>query len=163
MKRVLALLFIIVLTVSLSSCADSSQEAEVVPNQNEAVQADEAYLTPDTENETEEQSMAEHYTTNTKIEDVINDPVFGDYGRLIFPVDSGYYGGSTLGNLSLTWYNYIDPDKTVEICNYMRDHAENGQTFFMTFIQKRKRLPNRKRKIQDYFYLRAIRVQSSPL
>ena len=36
MKRVLALLFIMVLTVSLSSCADSLQDAEVVPNQNEA-------------------------------------------------------------------------------------------------------------------------------
>ena len=38
----------------------------------------EASLIPDTEKETEEQSMTEHYTTNTKIEDVINDPVFGD-------------------------------------------------------------------------------------
>ncbi len=90
----------------------------------------EASLISDTEKETEEQSMTEHYTTNTKIEDVINDPVFGDYGRLIFPVDSGYYGGSTLGNLSLTWYNYIDSDKTVEICNYMRNQAENGDTIF---------------------------------
>ena len=77
-----------------------------------------------------EQSMTEHYTTKTNIEDVINDPIFGDYGRLIFPVNSGYYGGRTLGNLSLTWYNYIDSDKTVEICNYMRDHAENGETIF---------------------------------
>ena len=144
MKRVLALLFIMVLTVSLSSCVNSSRDAEVVPDQNEAAQADAASVMADTENETEERSMAEYYTTNTKIEDVINDPVFrqsvqadrpvdgsvaGDNGRLIFPVDSGYYGGSTLGNLSLTWYNYIDPDKTVEICNYMRDHAENGETF----------------------------------
>ena len=130
MKRVLALLFMTVLAVSFSSCADSSQDVEVVPRLNEDVQTDEASLMPDTEKETEEQSMTEHYTTNTKIEDVINDPVFGDYGRLIFPVDSGYYGGSTLGNLSLIWYNYIDPDKTVEICNYMRDHAENGETIF---------------------------------
>lgn len=56
MKRVLALLFIMVLTVSLSSCADSLQDAEVVPDQNEAAQADEAYHMSDTENETEEQS-----------------------------------------------------------------------------------------------------------
>ena len=39
-------------------------------------------------------------------------------------------GGSTLENLSLAWYNYIDPDKTVEICNYMKSQAENGNTFF---------------------------------
>ena len=130
MKRVLALIFLMILAADLSSCAYPSQDAEVVPRQNEDVQTDEASLMPDTENETEEQSMTEHYTTDTNIEDVINDPIFGDYGRLIFPVNSGYYGGRTLGNLSLTWYNYIDSDKTVEICNYMRDHAENGETIF---------------------------------
>lgn len=70
------------------------------------------------------------YTVDTAISEVISDPVFGDYGRLIFPVNSGYYSGDTLGELQLTWYNNIDPDKTVEITNYMRDHAEAGDTIF---------------------------------
>lgn len=75
-------------------------------------------------------TTAVSYTLDTPITEVINDPVFGDYGRLIFPVNSGYYGGDTLGNLSLTWYNYIDPDKTVEICNYMKSHAAAGDVIF---------------------------------
>lgn len=70
------------------------------------------------------------YTTDTRIEDVMRDPVFGEYGRLIFPVDSGYYSGDTLGELRLTWYNNIDPNKTVEIVNYLRNHAEAGDTVF---------------------------------
>lgn len=70
------------------------------------------------------------YTVNTKISDVINDPAFAGYGRLIFPVDTGYFSGNTLGALRLTWYNYIDPDKTVEICNYLRSHALAGDTVF---------------------------------
>lgn len=70
------------------------------------------------------------YTVDTPIRDVISDPVFGDYGRLIFPVDEGYWSGNTLGQLRLTWYNYIDPDKTVEICNYMKDHAAEGDVIF---------------------------------
>ena len=70
------------------------------------------------------------YTENTLIADVTGDPVFGEYGRLIFPVNSGYMNGDTLGNLRLTWYSNIDPDKTVEICNYMRDHAEADDTIF---------------------------------
>lgn len=70
------------------------------------------------------------YTLSTTIADVINEPVFGDYGRLIFPVDDWYYSGNTLGELQLTWYNNIDQDKTVEIANYMRDHATNGDTIF---------------------------------
>ena len=63
------------------------------------------------------------YTVDSYISDVIADPVFGDYGRLIFPVDTWYYSGNTLGELRLTWYNNIDPDETVEIVNYMKDHA----------------------------------------
>ncbi len=72
----------------------------------------------------------EPFTVDTTIEEVVNEPVFGDYGRLIFPVDSGYYSGDTLGDLRLTWYNNIDPEKTVEIVNYLKEHAEAGDTVF---------------------------------
>ena len=78
----------------------------------------------------QEQNMEEIYTADTKISEVIADSVFRDFGRLIFPVNSGYYSGDTLGSLSLTWYNNIDPDKTVEIVNYLRDHAAAGDTVF---------------------------------
>lgn len=70
------------------------------------------------------------YTTQTPISQVIEDPVFGDYGRLIFPVDSGYYSGSTLGDLRLTWYSNIDPNKTVEIVNYLKQSVQSGRTVF---------------------------------
>ena len=78
----------------------------------------------------EDIEIEEYYSKETSIADVANDPELGDYGRLIFPVNSGYMSGSTLGDLRLTWYNYIDPDKTVEICNYMKAHAENGDVIF---------------------------------
>lgn len=80
--------------------------------------------------ETQTQTSKEGYFIDTKITEVLSDPVFGNYGRLIFLVDSGYYSGSTLGDLKLTWYNNIDPDKTVEIANYMKSHAEAGDTIF---------------------------------
>ena len=72
---------------------------------------------------TNTETMTNYYTRQTRISDVMNDPAFGDYGRLIFPVNTGYWGGTTLEQLDLTWYNYIDPDKTVEVCNYLRNHA----------------------------------------
>jgi len=78
----------------------------------------------------ESQNNSERYTADTKIIDVINDSVFGNYGRLLFPVNNRYYSGDTLGELRLTWYNNIDPNKTVEIANYMKEHAENGDTIF---------------------------------
>lgn len=75
-------------------------------------------------------AASQQYTLDTRISDVINDPVFGNFGRLIFPVDSGYYSGETLNDLRLTWYNNIDPEKTVEIANYMRSHAAAGDVIF---------------------------------
>lgn len=70
------------------------------------------------------------YTAETRIEEAAADPVFGEYGRLIFPVNSSYMSGETLGELGLTWYRNIDPNATVEIANYFREHAENGNTIF---------------------------------
>lgn len=78
----------------------------------------------------EDNTINAAYTADTKITDVINDPVFEEYGRLIFPVDDGYYSGNTLGELQLTWYSNIDPEKTVEITNYMKEHVEAGDTIF---------------------------------
>lgn len=76
------------------------------------------------------QSIDETYTAKTKISDVMANPVFENYGRLIFPVNEGYYSGGTLGDLRLTWYSNIDPEKTVEIANYMKDHGLAGDTIF---------------------------------
>ena len=43
----------------------------------------------------------------------------------------GYLYGSTLGDLGLAWYNDIDPDMTVGICNYLHGQASSGQTVFL--------------------------------
>lgn len=72
----------------------------------------------------------DYYTGKTKISDVMTDPAFGDYGRLIFPADEGYYSGDTLEELRLTWYSHIDPDKTVEIANYFRNRVQNDCVIF---------------------------------
>ena len=93
------------------------------------------------------------YTKDTGISDVQNDPAFGDYGRLLFPVNSGYMSGDTLGSLRLTWYNNIDPDKTVEICNYMRDHAETGDTiFYDIYTEEEKKADSAKRDTGLFFF-----------
>jgi len=70
------------------------------------------------------------WNENTPIGEVIAYPGFGDWGRLIFPVDEGYYSGSTLKDLRLTWYSNIQPAKTVEIVNYLKEKADVGETVF---------------------------------
>lgn len=69
-------------------------------------------------------------TEQTKISDVINDPLFSDYGRLIFPANDSYYSGDTLGNLRLTWYTNIKPARTLEIVRYLRENAASGEKIF---------------------------------
>ena len=114
MKRMIGIYILGVLfTVILSACSNMSQ-SENITKQEMA----------------EGMNQNEAYTINTKISDVVSNPSFGDYGRLIFPADSGYYSGNTLGELRLTWYNNIDSNKTVEIVNYMKEHAVVGDMVF---------------------------------
>lgn len=97
---------------------------------------------------------ASAYTADTPISDVIQDPVFGDYGRLIFPVNSSYYRGDTLGELSLTWYSHIDPEKTVEIANYMREHAAAGETIFYDIYTEEEKAQDPAKEDTGLFFFR---------
>ena len=64
--------------------------------------------------------------------DVINDPAFEDYGRLIFPVDRSIDGGLELQDVGdiLIWYNNVNPERTVEIVNYMKNQVTSGEQIF---------------------------------
>lgn len=107
------------------------------------------------ENMTQETSMDnEAFTIDTRISDVADDPVFGDYGRLIFPVDDGYYSGDTLGSLHLTWYSNIDPDKTVEIANYMKKRAEAGDTIFFDIYSDEEKTADPAKEDTGLFFFR---------
>ncbi|MBQ7170462.1 MAG: alpha/beta hydrolase [Synergistaceae bacterium] len=67
---------------------------------------------------------------NTKIADVVSNPAFVDWGRLLFPVNKHYYSGSTLGDLRLTWYSNIKPSRTVDIVSYILSETESGRQVF---------------------------------
>lgn len=94
------------------------------------------------------------YTGDTKIADVISDTCFHDYGRLIFPVNSGYYSGNTLKNLRLTWYNGIDPDKTVEIANYLKKHAVDGETIFYDIYSEAEKAADPEKRNTGLFFFK---------
>lgn len=118
-KTILLLLTLLLMTVLCACAGRRASEESKETNGSETVQEEENAGT-----------SGKPYTADTEIEEVINDPVFGSYGRMIFPVDKRYYSGDTLGELSLTWYSHIDQDKTVEITNYMKTQVEAGDTIF---------------------------------
>lgn len=76
----------------------------------------------------QEREEQNNYTGETKVADVISDPFFEDYGRLIFPVDQPIDEELELQDVDeiLTWYNNVNPERTVEIVNYLKDQAESG-------------------------------------
>ncbi|MGI5887807.1 MAG: alpha/beta hydrolase-fold protein [Oscillospiraceae bacterium] len=93
------------------------------------------------------------FTEDTLIEDVINDPAFDSWGRLIFPVEEGYYSGDTLGELQLAWYNYINPEKTVEIVNYFYENAQQGnQVFYDIYTDEEKAVDPAKEDTGIFFF-----------
>lgn len=94
------------------------------------------------------------YTRTSRISDVMADTVFGDYGRLIFPVNRGYWSGNTLEELCLTYYNHIDPDMTVEIVNYMHAQAAAGQTIFYNIYTEAEKTADPQKRNTGLFFFR---------
>ena len=120
LKRIWPVLAALCLLLGLPGCGAAPQ-AGVAPEAEAAGLSGGEDLT-----ETEKNP----YTADTPIETVAADPVFGDYGRLLFPVDDWYMSGETLGDLQLTWYTNIDPGETVEIVNSLYNRAAAGETVF---------------------------------
>ena len=102
----------------------------------------------------EEGGDSTDYTAESRISEVMKDPAFGEYGRLLFPVQSSYYSGDTLGNLRLTWYNYIDPDTTVEIVNTLKHRAESGETIFYDIYTDAEKSADPAKKDTGLFFFR---------
>lgn len=97
----------------------------------------------------------EDYTLETKVMDVINDPVFEGYGRLIFPVDQVIDEDLELQDVGsiLTWYNNVNPERTVEIVNYLKDQVSAGnQIFYDIYTEEEKQEDPEKENTGLFFF-----------
>lgn len=106
----------------------------------------------------------EAYTLDTRVMDVINDPVFEGYGRLIFPVDRTIGEDLTLGDVGdiLVWYHNVNPDKTVEIANYMKDQVQSGEQIFYDIYTEEEKAEDPDKEDTGLFFFREIRMQRQP-
>ena len=94
------------------------------------------------------------YMEKSKICDVINDPVFGDYGRLLFPVQRNYMQGASLGTMKLSWYTNICPEDTVAVVNYLWDRASAGETVFYDIYAEEEKLADPAKRDTGLFLFR---------
>lgn len=95
-------------------------------------------------------------TKETRVQDVIDSPVFGKYGRLIFPADRTISSELTLENVGdiLTWYTHINPDKTVEIVNYLGKSAVAGDTVFYDIYAEEEKAEDPQKENTGLFFFR---------
>lgn len=95
----------------------------------------------------------DNFNMSTPITDVIGHPAFGNYGRLLFPVNSQYYSGTTLGNFRLTYYG-CDPVKNVEIINYLKSESESGKQVFYSIYSEEEKAADHTKKDTGLFFFR---------
>ena len=78
---------------------------------------------------------------------------------MIFSTQNLYYSGNTLGELQLSWYSEINPNKTVEIVNYLKRHALNGEKiFYDIYTDKEKKADPKKENIGLFFFSKARKI-----
>lgn len=105
--------------------------------------------------EISENNNITHFTKKSTIGDVINNSSFEDYGRLLFPVDRSYNENTTLDNIDdiYVWYNYIDDDTTVEIVNFLKAQADNGEdVFYPIYTEEEMKQDPEKRNTGLFFF-----------
>lgn len=96
------------------------------------------------------------FSMDSRVNDVINDEVFADYGRLIFPVDVKIDSGLMLQDVNdiLPWYSEINPKRTVEIVNYMEKKAASGEQIFYNIYSKEEQQADPDKKDTGLFFFR---------
>ena len=95
------------------------------------------------------------FTKDTLVYDVINNNSFKGFGDLIFPVDRTIDKNMTLEEVGdiYIWYNYINPDKTVEIVNYMKEQVDSGnQIFYDIYTEEEKKEDKTKENTGLFFF-----------
>lgn len=133
-RSIVLILMSLAVVLMLSGCSGTEEESQPVSSGEDTSESSGAG-TPSSGEE-------EAYTLETKVEDVINDPAFGDYGGLIFPADRTIDDDLTLQDAGeiLTWYNNVNPERTVAIANELRKQAASGeQIFYDIYTDEEKR------------------------
>ena len=70
----------------LAACVSCTPDVDIL-NDKEPVKFDDMIAEPDNKNTNNESSHTREFTSQSTIADVIDDPAFGDFGHLLFPVD----------------------------------------------------------------------------
>ena len=93
---------------------------------------------------------------DTKVTDVIDNPLFAGYGRLIFPTAFGRPSASMtldeVGSL-LIYHNYVNTDTTIDVIREMGARRKQGEKiFYDIYTEQEKRRDPEKRDTGLFFF-----------
>ncbi len=113
------------------------------------------------ENDSLKTNSIKCFTKESEISDVINNESFTGFGNLIFPVDLDFDKNMKLEDVGdiYIWYNYINPDKTVEIVNFLKEEADKGEQVFYNIYTEEEMRKDKEKEIQDYSSLEEKKIQ----
>lgn len=98
------------------------------------------------------------FSLESTVGEVLADEAFEDFGRLLFPVDRTVPEELTLEEVSSAdtyiWYSNIQPEKTVEIVNYLKENAEAGEKVFYNIYTKEEIAVDASRQDTGLFFFR---------
>lgn len=130
MKMMIALLATLCF---LTACSPENEPEAAVP----ALPVNPAEPPVSGDDDDDTPSAGGRFTERSTVAEVAADPAFGDFGRLLFPVDRNVPASMTLREVSSSsvyvWYTHIRAEKTVEIVNCLHDEALAGRRIFYRF------------------------------
>ncbi|MBO4852134.1 MAG: alpha/beta hydrolase [Schwartzia sp.] len=94
------------------------------------------------------------YTTKSKIRDIIADPAFNGYGRLLFPIQRNYMQGASLETMNLSWYTNIRPEDFAAVVNHLWERASAGETVFYDVYAEEEKLADPAKRDTGLFLFR---------
>ncbi|MBR5163753.1 MAG: alpha/beta hydrolase [Schwartzia sp.] len=94
------------------------------------------------------------YTTKSKIRDIIADPAFNGYGRLLFPLQRNYMQGASLETMNLSWYTNIRPEDFAAVVNHLWERASAGETVFYDVYAEEEKLADPAKRDTGLFLFR---------
>ena len=96
------------------------------------------------------------FTGDSRVQDVMQDPAFAGFGRLIFPVDMRIDDALALNDVEeiLPWYSEVNPERTVSIVNEMKTRVKQGETIFYDIYTDEEKAKDPAKKDTGLFFFR---------
>lgn len=153
--RMTVMILSLMLLLVATACSSNVDKDNMLPNVSETPALP---LDSDKEENPPSSTVNDYFTQQSTVGNVINDSAFGDFGRLLFPVDRPVRETMTLAEVSSSsvyiYYTNIKPEKTVEIVNRLKSQAESGTPVFYNIYTDAERAANPDKRNTGLFFFK---------